>query len=277
MKPQDYEQLTLFPGASLDHASHLVLPGSEGARKMTVTSGQRCLELSKKSGPLGAFVKMFLESSEWHSTQCYLTWKVSATPAKRLYFRLVPSTLRTGETECALWPTPTTNDATNSSLPPSQAKRKQLVGQTPHHLPHKLLPTPRAQCANGTGPSWTGHKMDIQTYAVMFPTPTAQDYKRRGPNSRQQGLPEKVRALYPTPSTGAGLCGGTGNFQQLQKLKENGQITEEERRNMSQGNGGQLNPDWVCRMMGFPDGWMNVEEDGQTGLGKKESQESQPE
>ena len=72
----------------------------------------------------------------------------------------------------------------------------------------------------------------------------------------------KFPALWPTPTTGAGLCGGTGNFQQLKKLKDSGQITEEERRNMSQGNGGQLNPTWVEWLMGFPLGWtdLNVSE-----------------
>ena len=34
----------------------------------------------------------------------------------------------------------------------------------------------------------------------MWPTPTAEDYRRRGPNSRQQGLPEAVHErTYPTP------------------------------------------------------------------------------
>ena len=58
-------------------------------------------------------------------------------------------------------------------------------------------------------------------------------------------------AMYPTPTTGAGLCGGTGNFQQLKKLAEKGVITEEERRQMSQGNGGNLNPEFVEWMMGY--------------------------
>ena len=123
----------------------------------------------------------------------------------------------------------------------------------------------------------------------LLPTVTAQDYKHRGPNSRQQGLPEYVRMwptpkasdykgsgpagtksavhdlkkhnlkgvvmFYPTPTTGAGLCGGTGNFQQLKDLEARGQITEEERRSMAAGNGGQLNPDWVEWLMGFPPGW----------------------
>ena len=41
MSEQDYEQLTLFQEDS--PASRLVLPGSDEARKMTVTSGLRCL------------------------------------------------------------------------------------------------------------------------------------------------------------------------------------------------------------------------------------------
>lgn len=42
------------------------------------------------------------------------------------------------------------------------------------------------------------------------------------------------------------------------ELEKNGVITEEERRNMSQGNGGQLNPDWVEWLMGFPIGWTDI-------------------
>lgn len=30
---------------------------------------------------------------------------------------------------------------------------------------------------------------------------------------------------------------------------------------MSQGNGGQLNPDWVEWLMGFPHGWTDIEAD----------------
>ena len=72
--------------------------------------------------------------------------------------------------------------------------------------------------------------------------------------------------MYPTPTTGAGLCGGTGNFQPLKNLEKAGQIPEEERRNMSQGNGGQPHPDLVGWLIGFPVGWTSLQ-----------SQESQPE
>ena len=104
---QAYEQLTLFPEDF--HASRSAAPGSAGARMMTVISGRRCSELFRNSGPLGLLAKMLLESSEWHSTRCFLTWKARATKQGRLYFRLVPSTPRTGGTAAPLLPTPTSS------------------------------------------------------------------------------------------------------------------------------------------------------------------------
>ena len=65
-------------------------------------------------------------------------------------------------------------------------------------------------------------------------------------------------ALWPTPSTGASLCGGTGNFQALKKMAAAGLITEEEQRQLSQGNGGKTNPVWVEWLMGFPVGWTDL-------------------
>ena len=55
------------------------------------------------------------------------------------------------------------------------------------------------------------------------------------------------------------MCGGSGHYQQLKALAEAGQITEEERRSMAAGNGGQLNPTWVEWLMGFPTGWTDLE------------------
>ena len=143
---------------SLDPASRSVRPGSDEARKMTVTSGLRCLESYTKSSPLGSLVRMCLESSIWHSTRCYLTWKTKGTKSSRLLFQLAVSMPRTDDTASLFW---------------------------------------------------------------------------------------------PTPSTGAGLCGGTGNFKTLQRMAEKGLITEEERRQLSQGNGGKTNPGLLEWLMGY--------------------------
>lgn len=108
MNEQDYEQLTLFQEDSL--ANHFPLPGSAEVQKMTVTSGRKCLELSRSCGPLGLLEKMLLESSTWRSTQCYLTWKPKVTPQGRLLFQLAVSVPRTGDTDARLWPTPKASD-----------------------------------------------------------------------------------------------------------------------------------------------------------------------
>lgn len=191
---------------------------------MTVTSGLKCLELYQNSGPLGSLVRTLLGSSILRSTRCALTWKTRVTPSKRLLFRLVPSTPRTGGTDA------------------------------------RLLPTVTAQDYKHRGPN--SRQQELPEYVRMWPTPKASDYKGSGPAGTKSAVHDLkkhnqkgVVMFYPTPTTGAGLCGGTGNFQQLKNLEARGQITEEERRSMAAGNGGQLNPDWVEWMMGFPLGW----------------------
>ena len=72
------------------------------------------------------------------------------------------------------------------------------------------------------------------------------------------GIRESGSALWPTPTTGAALCAGTGSFQQLKRLAEKGMISEEERRNLSQGNGGKSNPEWIEWMMGFDRTWTGL-------------------
>ena len=160
MKRQDCEQLTLFPAGS--PASRSPLPGSEEARRMTVTSGLKCSELCRSSGPLGSLVRTLLGSSAWRSTRCFLTWKASATPAGRLLFRLVPSTPRTEGTDAPLWPgTPN----------PQEFAR--------------MYPTPTrfdATCGDLEGKEYTGtrHAMKLIQAAKMWPTPIATDWKNRG-------------------------------------------------------------------------------------------------
>src|SRR5690606_12196462 len=104
------EQLTLLPEGS--PASRVPQPGSEKAKQMTVTSGRRCLELLQKLGQPSSLLRTFLESSDWHSTKCLLTWKkkgigITSTDKEgrkshRLSFQLVPSTRRTEGIGCGL-------------------------------------------------------------------------------------------------------------------------------------------------------------------------------
>lgn len=279
MSEQGYEQLTLFPADFL--ASRSAQPGSAEAVKTTVTSGQRCSELLKNCGPVGLLVKMLLESSTWHSTQCFLTWKVKATKQGRLYFQLAPSTPRTDGTESLSWPTPTARDyRTANSMehltrPGGQNHRKQLNNAV------QLFPTATARCwktASETSTRQGG--MDLQTVVRLYPTPTVfdatcGDIAGKEYNGKTRHAMKLIQAakLFPTPTTGASLCGGTHTYQSLKAMEATGEITPEERRSMAAGNGGQLNPEWVEAMMGFPPGWTELEPDGQTEPGRPESLE----
>lgn len=250
MSGQDCEQLTLFPADS--PASRSVQPGSAEAVKMTVTSGQRCCELLKSFSPLGLLAKTLLESSIWHSTRCFLTWKAKATKQGRLYFQLAVSTPRTSVTEYASW-----------------------AGS--EERPIYFIPTPRTQNRPVSEAAKKKYKSSpsLEDYIRLWQTPTAQAWKGPSFSKTRQGGPnlQTATAMYPTPTTGAGLCGGTGNYNQLKALEKAGEISPEERRSMAAGNGGQLNPDWVEAMMGFPPGWTKSESGGQTEPGKLESRE----
>lgn len=226
MQEQDYEQLTLFQGDS--PASRSVQPGSEEARKMTVTSGLRCCELYKRSDRVGSLVRMLLESSVWRSTRCYLTWKPSATPARRLLFRLVPSTPHTDGTESPLWPTVCATEARQGLQIRREGKKGTQISLS---TAVRLWPTPSATDCGRTAinPILTSNgtirhknKAGKQSYArldavaAMFPTPTARC--SQAPCKHGEGGPDLATSV-----------------------------------------GGQLNPTRVEWLMGFPIGWTDLD------------------
>ncbi|GIO02982.1 hypothetical protein J5TS2_36500 [Brevibacillus halotolerans] len=93
---------------------------------------------------------------------------------------------------------------------------------------------------------------DLDSVVKMWPTPVKSDFKRRGPNSKQQGLPEVVK-MWPTPAS-QDAKNSTLPPSQINRDSVPGAI-------MREGHEGQLNPDWVEALMGFPIGWTNLEVD----------------
>jgi hypothetical protein len=90
-------------------ASRTVQQENDLERKMTVTSGRKCLEQFGRFNRAGLWAKTFaallIGTGDWYSTRCRLTWKLKATKSHRFYFQLVPSTLPTEGTEFGLLPT----------------------------------------------------------------------------------------------------------------------------------------------------------------------------
>ena len=83
----------------------------------------------------------------------------------------------------------------------------------------------------------------------MWPTPTTRDYKdgtaKSCENVPVNGLLGRAVHLWPTPHANCG--NGIG---------EHGTGGQ----NLQTAAGGQLNPDWVCWLMGFPVGWTDIGE-----------------
>lgn len=152
MEPSGGMRTLSLPEGSRSCASRSASRASARARRTTATSGRRCCGLFGLFDPVGSWARTFSElligRKEWSSTRCALTWKRQDTNCSRTLYRLAVSALPTGGTDAGLLPTvqtqglkqcekgktafmplellptPTANDATNSSLPPSQVKRK---------------------------------------------------------------------------------------------------------------------------------------------------------
>lgn len=109
-----------------------VMPGSDAATRITVTSGLRCSAALAKSDPVGSWLKTLLVSSRWWSKARYLRWqtrqlfshrlttftdtsserplplnasaqtlKVTDMPSSRCLYQLAVSVPPTGETACS--------------------------------------------------------------------------------------------------------------------------------------------------------------------------------
>ena len=167
-------------------ASPQVLPGSEEASWITAGSGLKLFASLETYGPIGAclrtFVGSLLLSREWSSTICFLNWKATVTKSRRRsLFQLAPSTPRTAETGCGLWPTASSRDWKDT---PGMA---QIAFDKSGAFRNRIDQLPRMVYAVERG---------------LWPTPRANDPEKRGDfdaMNPRNGLPAAVK-MYPTPS-----------------------------------------------------------------------------
>lgn len=76
-------------------------------------------------------------------------------------------------------------------------------------------------CSRAVGETRPNGLEDWLEFHGMMPSPVAQDYRRRGPNSRQQGLPEVCHRLLHTPIAD-GLKKRTGKGQACSRFGRQG-------------------------------------------------------
>ena len=136
----------------------------ERERMTTVISGLTCSGPYMKSGPIGSLVRTLLASSRWSSPVRRLKWEVNPLYSERVSLYL--------------------KDDSNMLLKPFAVILNAKDIPSSRYL-YRLVPSV--------------HLTDGIEFGLL-PTVTAQDYKRRGPGSRQQGLPEIIHGmLLPTP------------------------------------------------------------------------------
>ena len=229
-------------------ASPSALPGSDKARRMTATSGRRLNARFKTSGPLGAFLKMFMGTSRWASTMCWLTWKASATPRGRLLFLLSPSMPSTEGSGSGLWQTPVADDSVERELGKVNSRGEpKLSAQV------KLWATPRAEGFDAG--KHRGKADSLHSQVKLFPTPTASG----GGSNKSASSGAAIRPtletmarknLWPTPRANDAEKRGNVNPHD----KRNGLPSAED------SVGGSLNPNWVEWLMGYPVGWTDLKD-----------------
>lgn len=278
----------LFPTATSSQpdtpASPSVSQGSKKAQKMTATSGRTSLELLHKKDPLGAFSKMFMVTLPWASTKCLLTWKPKATPQGRLLFQLAVSMPPTEETDSGLlhtptakanqmapsmnsgwWATPRTTDATGGARQLDErgrriSKSSNLVFGANLADQVRMWPTPQARdWKSGQAERYTDkmRSNDLNDAVKMWPTPNASDRfhaNMKDGHDIKKGYLRGVVKMWPTSAA--------TNYKGSVKDRYMG--SETYRANLDEAvrthrEDGQLNPDWVEWLMGYPPGWTSLQ------------------
>lgn len=205
--------------AEASHANLGVLQGSEEAQKMTVTSGRSWLPLLKSYNLDGSLAKM---------CEALLTnrWASSV-----VYLTWKASGIKPRHLLFQLAPwTPSTDETGSGLLHTPTATANQMSPSMRGRDPGSWWPTPTTDIGHERSKEyWINrigkHQIDLQGAVKMWPTPTASDHR---------GAPKNI-------------------FKG--SVKSHGNLSEEVRESQEDG---QLNPQWVEWLMGFPEGWTDL-------------------
>jgi hypothetical protein len=182
----------------------------------------------------------------------------------------------------ATWNTPTVEDAGRNGSP--EWARRWAAGETipePQQLRTQVLwPTPRAgETSDQT--SVPGHFFGLSSAVKRgWPTPSASLHNDAEDPAERLARAEVLKAKHNN-GNGAGMPlavaaklsqGSAWPTPAARDFKDTGTSPAEFDRNtpgLAACAGGSLNPDWVGRLMGFPDGWTSPPTDGPSAPAKR--------
>ena len=228
------KQFKLFPTQTSTQqespANPSQLPEEKKARKILDTSGRTCLKLLNTKDPLTALSKTLLASSLWHSTLYAMNWKVKATPQGRLLFQLQASTPHTKEQGSGSlqkpWPTPVASTAISEGA--IKAMRKKVEEGTVTREEAEAM-------IEGS-----------LTPARMSPWPTPRATKRM---ANYEGV---------SPSMAKGTHGWSLSAAVTDSLSDKPHRVWPSNP-LPDSNGKAINADWVEWLMGYAQGYTDLE------------------
>ena len=225
-------------------------------------------------------VKYCLDSCSWKTHQCLweevLPWSSVTLPKwgmmrSGVLWGRTTSPLPTKGTGYGSWATPTTMDILPVRSFEAMKRQAAHGGRKNRQRPGNL----REQMSEEMQRAYDEVRKENDIHKEqkhLWPTPKTRDYKdttgcsldatnpdgsHRDRRDRLVGAIVDRYGKFPTPGIN-GTSNGSGNCEKINKLAESGAINEEERKSMRSGNGGQLNPDWVEWLMGWPIGWTSM-------------------
>lgn len=242
MRKPEWEQLTLYPEDS--PASRFPWPESSAGRKTSGFYGPKCSALSGGLGRIASSVRMYLESSRLPPGRWSRIWSAKAITSSCCNLRLRLSELCTEDRASSLWGTPNTMDA----LPcrSFEAMKRHAKGhgrKRPENLREQVNPEMIRACAEA----------GAEANGKLYPTPRANEEK----DSLQHVPPSRLKS--------PGKCNLT-QYIALERLfttpcaaDSTGTTGGANHRSLRTDVSGQLNPEWVEWLMGFPAGWSALE------------------
>lgn len=164
----------------------------------------------------------------------------------------------------AMWPTPNASLVQDGEEPETWLARREVLrakgingngAGMPLTIAAKMLPTPRHEGFDAG--AHQGKPDSLHAYVKMLPTPRGQS--ATGPSdtdTRQGGMDLQTAVLLPTPTATtehvSDMATQSLSGQQRAKMRAEGVPF------ISSTGGMKLNPDWVSRMMGYPDTWLDI-------------------
>ena len=234
--------------------------------RMTVGSGEKCLERYVKSSPVGSVLKTLLASEVWYHPLRRLTWKMEnvmrgkctkdcstessktlkprVMKSRHILFQLVPSEHRMKEKESGLLPTVQVQGL------------KMCVGGKMEYYPAGMLPTPTV--ADAGAAAVIGKKDSF----VQNTNGTWRKINKNGTNGSVSIA--RMAALNLLPTVRVSKAGNMDLSSERITQRNKGDIEEYVARAVldgsspEDGKGSLLNPLFVEEMMGFPLGWTTL-------------------